>query len=218
MTETQWIRRVVTPLIFMSALVPAGLLVYAAFFGDLGVNPIETITHETGVWTLRFLLITLTVTPLRRVTGWNGAIKFRRMLGLFGFFYACLHFSTYFVLDHFFNLDAILADIVKRPYVTAGFTAFVLLLPLAITSTTGMIRRLGGKKWQLLHRLIYFSAGLGVLHYLWLVKSDIQRPLTYGAILATLLAVRAWFRLAGRQSTIAKTKLSRHPSSALTVD
>src|SRR5262245_41030410 len=133
MTESQWIRRVVKPLVFGLALVPAGLLVYAAFFGDLGVNPIETITHETGVWTLRFLLIALTITPLRRITGWNSAIKFRRMLGLFGFFYGCLHFSTYVVLDHFFNLDAILADIVKRPYVTAGFSAFVLLVPLAVT-------------------------------------------------------------------------------------
>jgi len=192
MTEAQWIRRVIKPLVFTAALVPAALLVRGAFTGDLGPNPIETITRETGVWALRLLLVTLTLTPIRRLTGWNAAITFRRLAGLFAFFYACLHFSTYIVLDHFFDLNAIAKDVLKRPYVTAGFTAFVLLVPLAITSTAAMIRRLGGRRWRLLHRLVYVSATFGVLHYLWLVKADLQRPVTYGTILAGLLGIRLW--------------------------
>jgi methionine sulfoxide reductase heme-binding subunit len=173
-------------------------LVHGALTDNLGVNPIETITHETGVWTLRLLLVTLSITPIRRFTGWNGVIAFRRMVGLFAFFYACLHFSTYVVLDHFFDFDAIVKDVAKRPYVTAGFTAFVLLIPLAVTSTAKMIRRLGGRRWRTLHRLIYVSAGGGVVHYLWLVKADIQRPVIYGTILAALLGIRLWFRFRTR--------------------
>ncbi|MDQ6704765.1 MAG: sulfoxide reductase heme-binding subunit YedZ [Acidobacteriota bacterium] len=157
---------------------------------DLGANPIEFITHATGTWTLRFLLITLAVTPLRVLAGVPLLIRFRRMLGLFAFFYAVLHFVTYIWLDKFFDMSDILKDIVKRPFITVGFAAFLCLIPLAITSTKGMIRRLGGKRWQRLHRLIYASALLGVVHYYWLVKSDVRLPVLYGTILGTLLLYR----------------------------
>jgi sulfoxide reductase heme-binding subunit YedZ len=191
--------------IFMAALVPLGLLLWR-FFGahpsdmttwgaGLGANPIEAIEHGTGDWTLRFLLITLSITPLRKLLHVPSLIKFRRMLGLFAFFYGCLHFTTYIWLDKFFNLHEMLADIAKRKYITVGFTAFVLLIPLAVTSTAGWIRRLGGKRWQALHRLIYISGILGVIHYLWLVKADIREPLEYAAVLALLLLYRmvGWF-------------------------
>src|ERR1044071_6385008 len=182
--------RLLKSALFLACLIPFGQLAYNAYTGDLGVNPIETITHFTGDWTLIFLLITLSVTPLRRITGWNRLISFRRMLGLFAFFYATLHFSTYIVLDHFFDFQRIGKDILKRPYVTVGFTGFVLMIPLAITSTAGMIRRLG-KRWQQLHRLIYIAAIAGVIHFYWLVKADIRRPLQYAAVLAVLLGYRA---------------------------
>lgn len=186
--------------VFLVALVPLALLLWG-FFGStptdmttwgagLGANPIEKITHTTGDWTLRFLLITLSITPLRKLLQVPSLIKFRRMLGLFAFFYACLHFLTYIWLDKFFNLHEMLADIAKRKFITIGLTGLVLLVPLAITSTTGWIRRLGGKRWQALHRLIYFSAIAGVIHYLWLVKADTRKPLEYGAILAVLLLYR----------------------------
>ena len=182
--------------VFIACLVPLGLLAWAAYTQNLGANPIEKITHATGDWTLRFLLITLSITPLRKLLGVPWLIKFRRMLGLFAFFYACLHFTTYIWLDKFFNLHEILADVAKRKFITVGFTAFVLLIPLAVTSTAGWIRRLGGKRWQALHRLIYFSAIAGVVHYVWLVKADIREPLKYGAILALLLGYRLmiWIR------------------------
>jgi len=176
-------------IIFLACLVPVGQLAYGAYIGDLGVNPIETLTHSTGSWALFILLASLSVTPLWRLTGWNNLIKLRRMLGLFAFFYAVLHFSVYLVLDHFFDWQAIGKDIVKRPYVTAGFTALMLMLPLALTSTAAMIRRLG-KRWQQLHRLVYVAAILGVIHFYWLVKSDITRPAQYGIVLAVLLAFR----------------------------
>jgi methionine sulfoxide reductase heme-binding subunit len=162
----------------------------------LGANPVEALEHKTGDWTLRFLLITLAITPLRKLLHVPALIKFRRMFGLFAFFYGCLHFATYLGVDKFFNVHEILADVVKRKYITVGFTAFVLLIPLAITSTAGWIRRLGGKRWRALHRLIYVSAIAGVIHYLWLVKADIREPLEYGAVLATLLAYRVvvWLR------------------------
>jgi sulfoxide reductase heme-binding subunit YedZ len=184
--------------VFAGALVPAGVLLWRTLSDDLGANPIEAITHATGDWTLRFLLITLAVTPVRRLTGWSRVAMLRRMLGLFAFFYASLHFATYIVLDQFFALDAIVADVGKRPYITVGFTAFVLLAPLAVTSTAGWTRRLGGARWRALHRLVYVSAICGVVHYLWLVKADVRRPLTYGAILAVLLAVRLWWAVRGR--------------------
>ncbi|MGI8990880.1 MAG: sulfite oxidase heme-binding subunit YedZ [Bryobacteraceae bacterium] len=177
-------------LLFSLCLVPLILLAARGLRQDLGANPIEFITHATGTWTLRFLLITLAVTPLRVLAGVPLLIRFRRMLGLFAFFYAVLHFVTYMWLDKFFDLSDILKDIVKRPFITVGFAAFLCLIPLAITSTKGIIRRLGGKRWQRLHRLIYASATLGVVHYYWLVKSDVRLPLLYGAILGMLLAYR----------------------------
>jgi len=182
--------------VFVACLVPLGLLAWAAYTQNLGANPIEKITHATGDWTLRFLLITLSVTPLRKLLRVPSLIKFRRMLGLFAFFYASLHFTTYIWLDKFFNLHEMLADVAKRKFITVGFTAFILLIPLAATSTAGWIRRLGGKRWQALHRLIYFSAIAGVIHYVWLVKADIREPLEYGAILALLLGYRLviWIR------------------------
>jgi sulfoxide reductase heme-binding subunit YedZ len=182
--------------VFVACLVPLGLLAWAAYTQNLGANPIEKITHATGDWTLRFLLITLSITPLRKLLRVPWLIKFRRMLGLFAFFYGCLHFTTYIWLDKFFNLHEILADVAKRKFITVGFTAFILLIPLAATSTAGWIRRLGGKRWQALHRLIYFSAIAGVIHYVWLVKADIREPLEYGAILALLLGYRVvmWIR------------------------
>ena len=175
--------------VFILCAIPAGQLAYDAYTGDLGVNPIETITRFTGSWSLIFLLTSLAVTPLRRLTGHNDLIKFRRMLGLFAFFYASLHFATYIGLDLFFDFKAIGKDIVKRPYITAGFTAFVIMVPLAITSTAGMIRRLG-KRWQKLHRLVYLAAIAGVIHFYWLVKADIRRPAQYAAVLAVLLGFR----------------------------
>ena len=177
------------PLVFLICLVPFAQLAYGAYTGDLGVNPIEFITRFTGSWALIILIASLAVTPLRRITGWNELIKFRRMLGLFAFFYALLHFSTYLVLDHFFDFPAIGKDILKRPYVTAGFIGFVVMIPLAITSTAAMIRRLG-KRWQQLHRLVYVAAIAGVIHFYWLVKADISRPAQYGAVLALFLGYR----------------------------
>jgi methionine sulfoxide reductase heme-binding subunit len=176
--------------VFALCLVPALLLAWKAFAGDLGANPIEFVTHWTGDWTIRFLCITLSVTPLRKLLGLPELIRFRRMLGLFAFFYASLHFLTWFVLDKFFDWSEIAKDVVKRPFITAGFTAFMLLIPLAVTSTKGWIRRLGGKRWQKLHRLVYVSACAGVVHYYWLVKSDIRLPLLYGAIVTILLGYR----------------------------
>ena len=179
--------------VFLAALTPLLWLARGAVTDNLGANPIEVITDETGTWTLRFLVLTLAVTPLRRVSGWNALVRFRRMLGLFAFFYGSLHFLTYIWLDQFFALDEILTDIRKRPFITVGFSAFVLMLPLALTSTTGWIRRLGGRRWQALHRLVYASAALGVLHYWWLVKSDVSRPLRYGLVVCALLGVRLWW-------------------------
>jgi methionine sulfoxide reductase heme-binding subunit len=176
--------------VFVACLVPLGLLGWEAYTQNLGANPIEKITHSTGDWTLRFLLITLSITPARKLLRLPNLIKFRRMLGLYAFFYGSLHFLTYIWLDKFFNLHEMIADIEKRKFITIGLTAFTLLIPLAITSTTGWIRRLGGKRWQMLHRLIYISAICGVIHYLWLVKADIRKPLEYGAILAALLSYR----------------------------
>ena len=203
------------PLVFLLCLIPFGQLAYNAYTGDLGVNPIEFITRFTGSWALLFLLGSLVVTPLRRLTRWNELIKFRRMLGLFAFSYALAHFSTYLVLDLFFDWAAIGKDILKRPYVTAGFTAFVLMIPLAITSTAAMIRRLG-KRWQQLHRLVYLAAIGGVIHFYWLVKADIRRPAQYGAVLALLLGYRLVVklrpriaaRLAGNASLVRSAKRS----------
>jgi sulfoxide reductase heme-binding subunit YedZ len=175
--------------LFVICLIPFAQLIYNAFTDNLGANPIDAITRHTGSWALILLLVTLSVTPVRKILSWNGLVKYRRMLGLFAFFYATLHFATFLVLDHFFDFNAILKDIMKRPYVTAGFTGFVLMIPLAITSTTAMIRRLG-KHWQQLHRLVYIAALAGVIHFYWLVKADIRRPLQYGTVLVLLLGYR----------------------------
>jgi methionine sulfoxide reductase heme-binding subunit len=187
------------PVVFLLCLLPLAALGWDALHGQLTANPIEYITHATGDWTLRFLVITLCVTPFRKLLHLPELIRFRRMLGLFAFFYACLHFTTYIWLDKFFDLSEMWKDIAKRKYITVGFTAFLLLIPLAVTSTAGWIRRLGGKRWQLLHRLIYVSATLGVIHYYWLVKSAVIRPLTYGAIVAVLLLWRLFTSLANKK-------------------
>ena len=176
--------------VFLSCLVPLGLLGWGAYRGELGANPIEKITHSTGDWTLIFLLSTLAITPLRKLARQPWLIRFRRMLGLFAFFYGSLHLMTYVWLDKFFDVHEMLTDIAKRKFITAGMTAFFLMIPLAITSTTGWIRRLGGRNWNLLHRLIYFSAIAGVVHYIWLVKADLRKPLQYAFVLAVLLGYR----------------------------
>lgn len=183
-------RWLLKPAVFAAALVPLGFLVWGAFNDGLGANPVETITFETGEWGLRFLLVTLTITPLRRLSGWNGVVRIRRMLGLFGFFYICLHFTTYVWLDQYFSIADIIDDIVERPYITAGFTGFMMLIPLALTSTNRMVKRLGGANWRRLHRLAYFATGAGVLHFIWLVKADLREPLIYLGILTVLMVLR----------------------------
>jgi sulfoxide reductase heme-binding subunit YedZ len=181
--------------LFLLCLIPLALLVGRAAQGNLTANPIEYVTHRTGDWTLRFLVLTLAITPLRKILHLPQLVRFRRMLGLFAFFYGCLHFGTWIGLDKFFAWRDMWADVVKRPYITVGFTGFVLMIPLAITSTAGWIRRLGGKGWQRLHRLIYVSAVAGVIHYRWLVKSDARKPLFYASLVALLLLWRvgAWY-------------------------
>jgi sulfoxide reductase heme-binding subunit YedZ len=199
------------PVVFLLCLSPLGVLGWRALHGELTANPIEFITHATGDWTLRFLIITLCVTPFRKILYLPELIRFRRMLGLFAFFYACLHFTTYIWLDKFFDLPEMWKDIAKRKYITVGFSAFLLLIPLAVTSTAGWIRRLGGKRWQLLHRLIYFSATLGVIHYYWLVKSAVIRPLTYGAIVAILLLWRLFASLSKKKQMRVEAATVRPP-------
>jgi len=190
MNQQQLVSRMLKPAVFVAALVPLALLVWNALHDGLGANPVEAITFETGDWGLRFLLITLCVTPLRRVTGWQWLARMRRMLGLFAFFYICLHFLTYLVLDAFFDLRTILEDITDRTYITLGFTSFLLLIPLAMTSTNAMVQRLGGQRWRRLHRLAYVTAAGGVLHFLWLVKADLREPLIYLGILLLLYLAR----------------------------
>ena len=217
------LRFVVKPIAFAAALLPAAGVVWAIAAGFVGAvtvpppswlieispNPLSAVTNETGVWTLRFVCITLAMTPLRRLTGWNGFIKFRRMSGLFAFFYGTLHFLIYVIADRFAGLDfpdgivalstlrnlvaSVGEDIYKRPFITIGFTAWLTMLPLALTSTAGMIRRLGGRRWNLLHRLVYLTAMLGVVHYWWLVKADISRPRAYAIVVASLLLFRVWW-------------------------
>ncbi len=196
--------RLVKPLIFIVAVWPCLLLARALYTGNLGVNPAETLQLETGIWTLRFLILTLAVTPLRRVTGWNRLIQYRRMLGLFAFFYGVLHFFSYLALDQAFSLDGMLADVTKRPFITAGFVAFVSMIPLAITSTRGWIRRLG-RRWQLLHRLIYVAAVAGSVHYLWKVKVVIGSPVYYAGVVAALLLFRVVQHL--RKSAVRRSQV-----------
>ena len=178
--------------LFIASLYPLLRLSWLAYSDQLGANPIELITRSLGTWTLVFLLITLTITPLRKLSGWMWLIKLRRMAGLFAFFYVTLHFITYIWLDQFFDLSAMYKDIIKRPFITIGFAAFVMLIPLALTSTNAMMRKMGGKNWQLLHRLVYAIALFGVLHYWWLVKKDLTQPIIYSSVLAVLLGYRLW--------------------------
>jgi methionine sulfoxide reductase heme-binding subunit len=180
--------------LFLASLIPLIRLGWFGYSGQLGANPIEFITRSLGTWTLVFLLLTLSITPLRKLSGWSWLIKLRRMAGLFAFFYALLHFITYIWLDQFFDLQDIYKDVIKRPFITIGFAAFILLIPLAITSTNAMIKKLGGKRWQMLHRLIYPVAIFAVLHYWWLVKKDITQPLIYATILTILLGYRIVLR------------------------
>jgi sulfoxide reductase heme-binding subunit YedZ len=212
LTSDRAIRFVCKPVVFLASLGPAGWLVWAAVTGNLSANPLSDLTNETGIWTLRFLCITLALTPLRRLTGWNPFVRFRRMTGLFAFFYGTLHFLTYVIADRFAGLDfpnGIVAwttvqnlaksvgdDIYKRPFITVGFTAWLTMVPLALTSTSRMIRRLGGRRWNRLHRLIYATGTAGVIHYWWLVKADISRPRIYAVVVVALLGFRMyWSRM-----------------------
>ena len=213
MTQIQLLRRVIKPVLFLLCLVPLGLLVWNGFNDQLSANPIDDITDETGTWTLRFIVITLCVTPLRRISGWTPLQQLRRMFGLYAFFYGLLHFTTYVYLDQFFEWEEIVADIPKRPFILVGFTSFVMMIPLAATSTDRITKWIGGKRWNLLHRLIYFTAIGGVIHYLWLVKADTQRPLTYGAIVGVLLLYRLWVFFAPRLAKL-RPPLKEHVTPA----
>jgi sulfoxide reductase heme-binding subunit YedZ len=184
------VERSVRVAVFVLALVPLARIVAQVLGGGLGGNPIEEMLHRTGWWTLAFIMLTLAVTPVRRLTGIGWLVKLRRMLGLYAFFYATVHFAVYVGIDQFFAWEYILEDIGERPYITVGFTALLILVPLAATSTKRMIKRLGGRRWNRLHRLVYVAAALGVLHFLWLVKADIREPVIFGAVLATLLGYR----------------------------
>lgn len=204
-------RKWIKAAIFALCLVPVGRLSWLALRGALGANPIEYVTHDTGDWTLIFIVLTLSVTPARKLLAQPQLIRFRRMLGLFAFFYGCLHLSTYLVLDKFFDISEILQDVGRRRFITIGFTGFVLMIPLTLTSTAGWIRRLGGRRWQMLHRLVYATAVCGVVHYYWLVKSDIRKPASYGIVVLLLLGYRLavllkgkWSRSASAVPTLAK--------------
>jgi methionine sulfoxide reductase heme-binding subunit len=190
---------VLKPIVFIAALLPLAQLIFRQVTTGLGANPVEVMTHRTGLTALVLLFITLSVTPLRKLTGLYWLIQYRRMLGLFAFFYACLHFLIYAVLDQSLDPSTVIKDVYKRPFITVGFLAFILLIPLALTSTEGWIRRLG-KRWQSLHRLIYVSAAAGALHFYWLVKKDKREPLIYAAVLTVLLGYRAVTYFAARQS------------------
>ena len=204
------IRFVLKPAVFAASLVPAAQLLWNGYTGNLTADPLAEITNQTGVWTLRFLCITLAITPFRRLVGWNGAIRFRRMAGLFAFFYGTMHLMIYVIADRFAGLgieipggvlawstmtglaSSVADDIYKRPFITVGFSTWLCMLPLAITSTAGWIRRLGGRRWNSLHRLVYAAGVLGVLHYWWLVKADVRRPETYALVVGLLLAFRVY--------------------------
>jgi methionine sulfoxide reductase heme-binding subunit len=194
---------IIKTFVFIAALGPLGWLVLKAFQNDLGANPVEFVTHATGDTALILLLCSLAITPLRKVAQLPDLIRFRRMLGLFAFFYASLHLLTFLGLDHHFNWAEVLPDVYKRPFVTAGFTAWLLMVPLALTSTAWSIRKMGGKKWQALHRLVYFSAIAGVVHYWWLVKKDITDPAIYAVILALLLGYRLALKFVDRRRSAA---------------
>jgi sulfoxide reductase heme-binding subunit YedZ len=222
-TSTQFIRWVLKPAVFAAALAPFVWLAWSLYTGNVGADPLQEITNETGIWGLRFICISLAVTPLRRITGWNAAIRFRRMLGLFAFFYGSVHLLIFIVFDRLATLNfpsltspgtyatlaaSIGGEILKRPYITVGFTAWVCLLLLAATSTTGMIRRMGGKRWQALHRLVYVSAIAGVLHYWWSVKADVSRPQAYALVVTVLLGIRLWWALRKRAAVPVRARAS----------
>jgi sulfoxide reductase heme-binding subunit YedZ len=207
-TANQTIRWVLKPALFVASLVPFAWLAWSLYTGNVGADPLNEITHETGIWTLRFLCATLAITPIRRLTGWNPAIRFRRMLGLFAFFYGTVHLLIFIVFDRLATLNfpsllqprtfgllaaSIGGEIVKRPYINVGFISWVCMLLLALTSTNAMVRRLGGRRWQALHRLVYAAAVAGVLHFWWLVKADVTRPQLYALIVAALLGIRIWW-------------------------
>jgi sulfoxide reductase heme-binding subunit YedZ len=232
-TANQTIRRILKPAVFLAALIPFGLLVQGVLTGNLGADPLKAITDETGVWTLRFLCITLAMTPLRRLTGWNAAIRFRRMLGLFGFFYGTVHLLIFVVADRFASLGfpsltqwqsvralaaSIGSEIFVRPYITVGFTSWVCMLALAATSTNGMVRRLGGKRWQMLHRLIYVAAVAGVVHYWWLVKADIRHPQAYAVVVGALLAFRLLWAMRTRSPVPARPATGRASVTPASID
>lgn len=184
----------IKPVLFILLLVPLALLAYRFYSEGFGANPIETINRYTGDWALRILLMTLSFSPLIRITRWNNIIQYRRMFGLFAFFYVCVHLTSYIVLDQFFDFSEIIDDVIKRPFITAGFSAFILLIPLAVTSTKKMVERLQ-YRWIQLHRLVYVIAILAVLHFWWMVKIDTREPMIYAIILAVLLGIRLFFYL-----------------------
>jgi len=201
--------------VFSASLLPLALLAWRIFQNDLTANPSQFLEHRTGDWTLRFLVVTLSITPLRRILGLPQLVRFRRMLGLFAFFYGCMHFIAWSWFDKFFDWPGMWADVHKRPYITVGFTGFVLMIPLAITSTAGWIRRLGGRRWQMLHRAIYVTAMAGVGHYYWLVKSDVHKPIEYGLIVLALLAWRVGSWLIARRKQVASAAARRpEPTTA----
>jgi methionine sulfoxide reductase heme-binding subunit len=191
-TRAALVTRVIKPALYLVAVLPLAWLLFALFTGLVMGDQVKFMQHVTGDTVLTCLMLTLEVTPLRRLTGWNEIIRVRRQIGLTGFWYACLHLTTYLVFDQSLDVAEIAADIRKHPWVLVGFTAFLCLVPLAITSTNGWIRRLGGKRWQRLHRLVYVAAAAGVLHYLWLVKKDTTYPIIYGFVLLVLLLARLW--------------------------
>jgi len=223
-TVNQTIRWVLKPAVFLVSLVPFVWLAWSLYTGNVGADPLNEITHETGLWALRFLCITLAVTPLRRITGWTAVVRFRRMVGLFAFFYGTVHLLIFIVFDRLATLNfpslvelrtlgllatSIGGEIVKRPYINVGFISWVCMLLLAATSTTGMVRRLGGKRWQALHRLVYVAAIAGVLHYWWLVKADTSGPQAYAIVFAVLLGLRLWWAVRKRAAVPARAATAR---------
>lgn len=203
--------KIIKAVLFVAALLPFVRLVLFTMTDRLGANPVEFITRNTGDWTLYFLCITLAITPFRKLTKWAWAIKLRRMVGLYAFFYAFLHFTTFLWFDHFFDLPEMIKDVIKRPFITVGFIAFVLLIPLAATSTNRMIKLLGGKRWQWLHRLVYVIAPLGILHFWWMKagKNDFSQPIIFGSIVAALLLVRVYWKFS--QARIQKRQVTPAP-------
>jgi len=204
-------RRASKVVVFLLALAPLAWLGWRAYQGRLTANPIEFITHYTGDWTLRFIVFTLFITPLRKNLNLPDLIRYRRMIGLFAFFYGALHFLTYLVIDKFFDWHEIVTDIGKRVYITVGFSAFLMLLALAVTSTSGWIRRLGGKRWQLLHRLVYVAVVFGVVHYYWSVKSDERDPIFYGILAALLLGYRLKVMMLDKRRIAASSAVRKSP-------